>query len=253
MIRRVISSLFSILVFYCALFVTSSSAEPKVHKNEKIVRLSSLEWPPYTGPELAGGGKNIALISRAFAAKGYQLEVGFYPWRRAVLLAKESKAYDGVVPEYFTEAGAEDFLFSDPFDETELVLVFREADPIDWNRIEDLAEYSVGVVNGYVNTSEFDDLIDRGVLKVSGAIDDATNLLKLIRGRVQVVVIDKAVFQYLIQTDTRLKAAVKNLVVHPKELSLSKLYICFKNNERGALLRNVFNEGLKLLGDEVQL
>lgn len=247
MVRRFISFFISFVIFCSALFAVSSFAEPQTTKKDKVVRLSSLEWPPYTGEALAGGGRSIELISRVFAAKGYQLEVGFYPWRRAFLLAKESQAYDGVVPEYFTEAGAEDFLFSDPFDETELVLVYRHEDPIDWDQVQDLANYSVGVVSGYVNTPELDRLIDSGALKVSTAIDDAINILKLVRERVQVIVIDKAVFQYLMKTNAKLIPHSLSLAIHPNVLSLKKLYVCFQKNERGEHLRRVFNEGLKRL------
>src|SRR3990167_6079785 len=71
----------------------------------EIIRLASLEWPPYTGAQLPDGGESTATLKAAFAAAGYQLEVDFLPWERALALAKApNSGYAGYFPEYFSDA-----------------------------------------------------------------------------------------------------------------------------------------------------
>src|SRR5688500_15785549 len=67
---------------------------------EPVVRLASLEWEPYIGPRLPDQGYAAALVRAAFADQGMKVEISFYPWARALHLARTG-AVDGLMPEYF--------------------------------------------------------------------------------------------------------------------------------------------------------
>ena len=80
----------------------------------RSVKLTSLEWPPYTGQDLPEQGASIIIAKAAFMAMGYHLTVDFYPWQRAVYKAKEGKDYIGYFPEYYAESIESEFIFSEP-------------------------------------------------------------------------------------------------------------------------------------------
>ncbi len=61
------------LFFVFALITQSGFAK------DKVIRFSSLDWPPYSGSSLSGQGANVIGAKAAFAAMGYELEVVFYP------------------------------------------------------------------------------------------------------------------------------------------------------------------------------
>ncbi len=52
------------------------------------VKLTSLDWPPYTSEALKEKGASAAVAKAAFAAVGYDLTIEFYPWKRVVVFSK---------------------------------------------------------------------------------------------------------------------------------------------------------------------
>lgn len=208
------------------------------------VKLTSLDWPPYTSEALKEKGASAAVAKAAFAAVGYDLTIEFYPWKRAVYLAKEDAGYDGYFPEYYAEELKQDFILSEPMGSGPLGFAELKSNPITWSTIDDLKKYRVGVVSGYVNTTEFDDKVAKGQLKVSAASDDIKNLLKLASGRSDLAVVDKNVMNFLLASDASLKASAATLQFNSHLLEDKQLYICFKKGPRGEKLAKAFNDGL---------
>ncbi len=62
---------------------------------DKIVSVSTLDWPPYTGSELPRGGATTEAMRAAFAKVGYEINVAYRPWKRVIDMAK--KGTDGVI------------------------------------------------------------------------------------------------------------------------------------------------------------
>ncbi|MBU6954371.1 ABC transporter substrate-binding protein [Hahella sp. HN01] len=217
----------------------------EVRAEGKNVQLTSLDWPPYTSEGLANQGASAAVAKEAFAAMGYTLEVKFYPWKRAVALAKNDPAYDGYFPEYYAKELEDDFILSEPMGSGPLGFAQRKNHQIDWSALPDLAKYRIGVVSGYVNTAEFDDMVANKQLNASEAGDDVKNLMKLVSDRIDLAVVDKNVMKYLLSTEASLKSAAGAIEFNPTLLEDKKLYICFKKGPRGEELAKVFSEGLK--------
>jgi len=211
----------------------------------KTVKLTSLEWPPYTGTALTEKGATVAVAKAAFAAEGYELIVEFFPWKRTVHLAKNSPDYDGYFPEYYAKELEDEFILSDAMGSGPLGFAERKADPVTWDNLNDLKNYKFGVVNGYVNTEEFDSMVASGELKADGANDDERNLLKLASGRIDLVLIDKNVMDFLLSTEPKLEPIASKIQFNQRILEDKKLFICFKKSERGKQLAEIFNAGLK--------
>lgn len=216
----------------------------------ETVTLTSLDWPPYTGESLKSQGASVAVAKAAFEAVGYELKVEFYPWRRAVALAQEDSAYDGYFPEYYAESLKEDFILSPPIGTGPLGFAQRKDKPVNWSDLSDLTDESIGVVSGYVNTTDFDQMAAKGDLATSEAGDDTKNLQKLLHGRISLAIVDKNVLEYLLATDPALKGAENNIEFNPTLLEDKKLYICFKKGERGEKLAAALEEGLKKIDVE---
>lgn len=213
--------------------------------DDKTVTLTSLDWPPYTGHGLPDQGASVAVAKAAFKAMGYTLKVEFYPWSRAVDMAKNDPHVAGYFPEYYSDDVNKNFHLSAPMGNGPLGFAQRKGDNHSWNSIADLAKTKVGVVQDYVNTAELDDRIAKKQQMADVAIDDTKNLLKLGASHIDLAVVDKNVFNYLMRTDPALKAFNGKLEMNGKLLEDKKLYICFKRSADGAKLKQIFDEGLK--------
>jgi polar amino acid transport system substrate-binding protein len=213
---------------------------------DKVVELTSLDWPPYSGKSLKEQGASVAVAKAAFKAMGYELKVSFYPWNRAVALAKDtSSSVAGYFPEYYSDDIAKEFTFSGPMGTGPLGFAERKDKPVSWSTLDDLKAYSIGVVQGYVNTAKFDAMVASKALKSSTTISDVNNLKKLAAGRIDLAVVDKNVMNFLLKTDKQLSSSAGKLQFNSTLLEDKKLYICFKNTAEGKKLADIYNQGLK--------
>lgn len=232
------------MAYSLAGFILSCALTSGLHAD--TVTLTSLEWPPYSGEKLPEGGASVAVAKAAFAAMGHELVVEFYPWSRAVKMAKDdAKKYAGYFPEYYADSVAKEFHFSDPMGTGPLGLVERVDKPLKWEKVEDLSTYTIGVVQDYVNTTEFDTLAAQGKIKTQTVTSDTQDLMKVQGGRVDAAVIDKNVLNYLLKNDPQAKSANGKVQFNAHLLEDKKLYVCFRNDEMGQKWQHIFNEGLK--------
>lgn len=211
---------------------------------------TSLDWPPYTNDKLPAQGASSAVVTEAFKASGNSVKIEFYPWSRAVDMAKTDKGYIAYFPEYYSKANEASFLYSDPIGVGPLVFVERKAAPVTWDTYDSLKGKKIGVVKDYVNTDELDAKIASKVLTADVAPDDVKNILKLAAGRIDVAVIDANVFSYLLKNDASVKAVAGQLQVNSKILEDKKLYVCFKKTPEGEKALKEFNQGLKKIDIE---
>ncbi|MGH8029458.1 MAG: substrate-binding periplasmic protein [Arenimonas sp.] len=245
--RTPFAALVAILLAAVLSITTSSAATAE----KKPVRLATLEWEPYIGQEMPDQGYCAALIRAAFAQQGMQVEIEFYPWARALHLARIG-AVDGLMPEYFNASRLAEFEFSAPFPGGPLVLYKRHGAAIEFSgdpaREQDavlraLKERRFGVVRGYLNTPVFD---AASYLVKDEANDDATNLRKLVYGRIDLAVIDRRVAEHLIRTEYPDYARKIEPMSPP--LAEIPLYIAFsRKSPRQAELLATFNKGLAAL------
>lgn len=213
--------------------------------SDNIVRLTSLEWPPYSGKQLEQQGASVAVAKAAFTAMGYQLTVDFFPWSRAVSMAQDNNtAYAGYFPEYYAEDIAQQFIYSDEIGISPLGFIEQRQHPISWSALDDLKGHRIGVVQDYVNTRKFDAMANSGQLQTEAVISDKHNILKLINGRLDLAVIDRNVMDYLFRTEPSLRHQSSKAAFNRRLLANKKLYICFKKTPQGQKLAEIFNQGL---------
>tara|TARA_Y100001956_G_C4112876_1_gene183348 strand:- start:945 stop:1688 length:744 start_codon:yes stop_codon:yes gene_type:complete len=207
------------------------------------VYMTSLEWPPYSGETLADNGLSIAIAREAFAIMGYELIVEFKPWVRTVTTASKNDKYIGYLPEYYFKTN--EFVFSNSIGSGPLGFVQNRQKPILWSSLIDLSRYRIGIVQGYVNTKLFDELVEQGTLEVEASVSDSRNIYKVAKGRLDLAVIDENVLRYLIESDPRKSVLAERLEMNRQLLEIKQLYLAFKNTPEGHSWRDIFNKGLE--------
>jgi polar amino acid transport system substrate-binding protein len=223
----------------CAALLCAISASAMAEN----INLASLDWPPYTGETLVKQGISSQVVNAVFEKAGLSAKFKFLPWQRAVDTARSDTAFVGYFPEY--EDPSSPCLFSEPIGSGPLGFAEQSAKPITWNTLNDLKNIKIGVVAGYVNTAEFDQMVSAGTLKVDTATSDELNLLKLANGRFDLAVVDQNVMQYLLQTSQKLKPLASKLQFNSKLLENKTLHVCFTNSPAGKQALAQFNAALK--------
>lgn len=182
------------LISFCRLLAADTTA----------IRLSTLEWPPYSGATLPDGGYATAVVRAAYAAEGRTVDIRFYPWARALSLAQNGRV-DGVYPEYYDPQQRPSLLLSAAFPGGPAGLLKLSHRAISLNtppggtpsdELSQLAGLKIGLVRGYLNHPRLD--AEPGLLR-DYARDDLQNLSKLLAGRVDLIFIDLKVAEALIQ------------------------------------------------------
>jgi polar amino acid transport system substrate-binding protein len=217
----------------------------------KTVVLATTEWPPYIGQELPEQGYVHILATRAFAHAGYEVQIRFYPWARALALAREGSVA-GLLPEYYDASRTGEFAYSDGFPGGPVGFYARrdrklKVPPSLATRPEralaTLKHLRFGVVRGYLNAPAFDTAPG---LQREEARDDLTNLRKLFHRRVDAIVIDRHVAEYLLRTAVPEFAPELEYLEPP--LARHLLYVAFARTAADhETLRQAFNRGLEQL------
>lgn len=178
-------------------------------KSNKILKLATLDWPPYISEKLCNNGWVFQLTVALLVSKGYQVQIQFLPWTRAVR-AVELGDHDILFPEYFIDSNSysinvkserrRDLLaLSERFDGGLLSLVKRKNEIDFFNgKLTNILDKVVGVVRGYQNTPEFDALVAKGQIKTIAAVDELQLARMLIANRVDYIIVDPKVLRYVI-------------------------------------------------------
>jgi ABC-type amino acid transport substrate-binding protein len=206
------------------------TAVPPAWSAEKSVKLATLAWEPYVGPDLPNKGYAAEVVTEAFKRSGYTTDIRFYPWARAVMTAEHGES-DGIFPEYFDERRKQNFVFSDPFpggpvglykrrDTAAAYSVNPQLNPTE--ALRGLQDFRFGIVRGYINTVEFD---NAAFLRKEEVFSDELNLKKLYNGRIQFMFIDKLVAEYL--TSHKFPEYEEALEFMEPPLEYKMLYIAF--------------------------
>ncbi|MEK6247160.1 MAG: transporter substrate-binding domain-containing protein, partial [Planctomycetales bacterium] len=211
-----------------------------------------LNWPPYTGQDLPSGGATSEVVSAAFRKMGHEVEFEFRPWMRAIEMAAVGS--DDVIayfPGYHCQH-RDRFVGSEPIGYGPLGFAEHVDAPITWTSLDDIEDQrlKIGTVLGYSNTDEFDAKVRAGSIRAIPSNDDLTNLRKLQRRRVDAVVVDKWVLEYLKLTRDSLRAGAEDIVFNERPLELKTLYLCFRGDKKGHELKRVFNLGLDQVDTE---
>ena len=220
-----------------ALLATCSPAQT----DSKLIRLATLEWPPFTGLLLPKEGVSTYIASSVAKAAGFRLLAASFEWTKAVEKGEKSPEFEGYFPEYFSRERDAACHLSQSMGTSVLGIATLKSAPIKWTRLLDLEAHRLGVVDGYLNGEEFDAAIKDKRQAVEVAPSDAANIAKLRAGKIRGIVVDKNVLDYTLY---KLKDT-GSVVFNPRPIARLTLHVCFKRTPSGQVMRDAFDSALK--------
>ncbi len=226
------------------LLVASALHGAESHAEELI--LTNGEWPPYTSETFKHGGVLSRLCAEAFAEEGVNVEYEYFPWTRALDMARECDV-DGSVAWRKTAEREKDFYFSDPVISEPMVFFHRLGPSFDWETLDDIGSLRVGVVLGYLHSELLKEAVRRNGGKIDFAPSEFLSFQKLIRGRVDVVPASMSVGHYILQTQFT-PEMIREIEQHPKSILSGGIHLVIpKSHKDGLELISRFNKGLRKL------
>lgn len=222
----------SLLVVFCLLFGSELAA------GKKNIEIVTTEYPPYYGSDLQNKGFITEIVVTAFDRSGYDTTIRFLPWQRAFDGTKAGK-YTVLYTMWYRKEREKWFEFSDALPANEVGFFKRVGDDISFNNFEDLKPYTIGVVRGYVNPPGFDE----AGLTTEVVDNDALNLKKLLRGRIDLVLIDKIVGQHILNINHTQRKHEVEWMKPPIRVESQHLVVSKRASDSREIL-DKFNRGL---------
>lgn len=166
----------------------------------ETLHLATQNWEPFYGDTLPENGFFTALSKEAFKRAGYNIEVKFLPWKRAVEMARRGK-YDGILGAFYSDDRANSFYFMDPIAQSDMVFVQREGRGIIYSELAELKQYKVGGTRGDAQVAE----LRKIGFDIEVTTDDIMNIKKLNLDRVDLIIIGKQYLLYILKNNEEFK------------------------------------------------
>lgn len=210
----------------------------------KTITLLSIEYPPYSGRSLPQEGITTAITRSAFQRVGYTVEIEYQPWARALQQVKNG-SYPGVLDVWYSEERSTFLAYGKPLLLSEVGFYARANDQVDVHDLSKLGHLVIGKVRGSLVPPNF----AAAHLHTDEAVDDASNLIKLAAGRVDLVFTDKRVGDYILAN--QLKNLRTELVWLKPPVYRFWLYVAFsKKFPNWERLLADFNAGLAMIQED---
>jgi len=211
---------------------------------DKIV-LNTMESAPYQSESLKDGGFLVRLSKEAFKRTGYDLIVVFVPWKRAMVEAKNG-IVDGVMGAWYNKERTEFFSYTDWIGESTLTFIKRKEDLIEFESLQDLKGYHIGIVDGYTYTEAFD---KAAFLNKQMVHSTELNVRMLFKKRVDLIPDVEQVVQYIVKSKFNHESIKLESVGKP--LKIHKIFnLISKKNPKYKKITQDFNQGLKLVRED---
>lgn len=190
------------------------------------------------------GGALVELTIAAFKRAGYNVDIQYLPWKRAL---EKSLAgdFDVLLGVYYTKERELLLAYSEPIGKLDLCLVKRSGDDIRFTTLEDLKPYPIGLVRGAAVSPEFDHAA-RTFLNIEYVSILEYNIRKLLNHRIDLFVDKNFMVQKIIREKYPDSIAKVDILSPP--LQSMGFYNAFPRSRPDHLhLLNAFNEGLAQL------
>lgn len=203
------------------------------------LRLVATEFPPYTGAGLQEGGAAAAITRATLARAGLAMELHLRPWARALSEVQQGM-WDGIIGAWYSPERERYLAFPQGLGiNNRIGFMARAGSRLAVDDLARLGGLTIGVVRDYANPPAF----ERARLRRDEALDDISNLRKLLAGRIDLALIDKGVAFHLLQT--QLPEAAQALVWLEPAVAEQPLYTALSRRDPASAARlAAFNKGL---------
>lgn len=218
-----------------------------VHKAQaEKLKLTTVDWQPFFGHDLPEKGFFSAITREAFNRAGYEIDIEFQPWKRAIETTKKG-IFDGLLGAYYNDERAEYLRFSDVVFESKDVFISKDESLISYKDLTALKAYRIGAIRASVYADE---------LKASGynvveTNDDIQGLRMLLKDRVDLVLMSQTHFKYLLENDLEFYASRDEFVLLDKPYRTNALYCpILKKRENSQKIIGRFNRALQEIKED---
>ena len=204
--------------------------------------LAATEYPPYYSENLEQGGPVAELTVTALRHAGYEVELRFMPWARALRLGEQGKV-DGLVGVWRSAEREKRFFYSDPVISNRIVLCRRgNFGPDRFTTWDAIKPFTVGTVRGYADPEG----MALAGIQTEAVTDDLQNLRKLMAGHVDLVIVDSRVEEHLARKHFGEAASLIDCLYpavqeHPQYLAVSR------STQGAEAIVRAFNEQMQRL------
>lgn len=206
------------------LLIASLSFAVPAHAEKWV--LTTLEWPPFTCEKCPDQGAGAKALRDALKSVGVELELVFVPWTRAIKEGADKK-YTGYYPAW-PEDVIPGFSPSPVIFSSEVGFIEPVGKPLGWTQLSDLKGKTIGVVQDYGNTKEFNEEAKKGTFKTESVTSDDLNVKKVAGGRIDGAFIDLANARWFLSKD--LKDLTSKVKISEKNLGTKNLHVALNSH-----------------------
>lgn len=214
---------------------------------KEVVRLSTGEWCPYVSESEPDNGIMVQITKEAFALKGVEVDLGFFPWGRATQSSKNGD-WDGTIALVRLTEREPFYLFSEPLYVGRYAFFHLKNVDFKWKDYADLKNMTIASTIGFGGMGEdFMQAEKKGTIKVLRLGSDTQSFNMLMAKRADAVPSDVEVGYVLLR---KLYGDKAHLITHDSEHYIVKSdyrLAISKKIKNGPALIEKFNEGLAQL------
>ncbi len=192
-------------------------------------------------------GLYVRQIEGIFSKIYRPLNIQGFPWKRALALGKEGSFAVGGI--FKNPAREKIYDFSDPVYTKSLYVYVKKNNSFIFNDLKDLKYKNIGVVSGWSYGSKVDAAIKSKLFRTDIAPRTKNNILKLLRGRVDGILMDELTAS-LIFAQMNIEDQVENL---PVPVTSNNVYIAFGKSAKKKALINQINKAIEEMKNEGEL
>lgn len=213
---------------------------------EKRFSLVTVDFPPYYASNLPDNGWVAEVVKTALETQGYQVEIKFVPWTKAIRYTKQGY-YDALLGAYYTEERAESYYFSAPISQARTGLFRKKDANISFKELTDLKTYRIGVVKDYATSKAFDaaDYLNKVVVTSSDV-----GVKMLYSGSLDLMTDTEAAVKYMMEQvlDKETPGLSDQIEFIKPVLAMNKMYVAISKKAVDADLKLIdFNQGLRTI------
>ena len=230
------------LLKFCAgllLSIPALGAEPPV------MRFATEEWPPFFSRTLPENGLTGALIGAVVRRMGYEIQIDYFPWKRAMEVGLHDRDYAGAVALIRNPEREKVCHFSSAIGSRQTVLAYLKDKPVAAGALKDLETVRIGTVGGYSYGEQFDSLARAGVLTAEPAISVEINVRKLLARRFSAIVIEKRILRYLLAAERYTQGERDRIETADHLFSTRSVHVCFQHTAQGLIHQRAFDQAAR--------
>lgn len=178
----------AVLILVTGILIASPFALAEQAQAERqTVRLMANASPPYIDENLPERGLVAELLQHVFARTNYNAELEIVSWSRAMEGVRIG-LYDALAAVWYTPERAQEFIFSEPYLGSKLILLKLRTDHADYYQLQDLKGKRLGVQVDFAYGIDLESVTGLRLLPQNYVIQ---NLLDLLNGKVDFVIGDQ--------------------------------------------------------------